>query len=182
MMVSNKKEKNKKSDQIHELKTRIDERLHSLAMSKFLSKEVAMRMDIVVQYYAEYERIKELAAATYHTAAGPHAFHTSCFASPIGCFKKSTFTPRAKSSRASESPVFGGHTKTIYALTSSLSTLAQMLELDVQARMLNEELRHQTIMYDGLVEQTDTTKAHVESINKTMKDAQLRTRRSPNNA
>lgn len=74
--------------------------------SKFPPEELAMRKEIVTQYWAEYERIKELAAANYRSPAGRPAFDTAGVAAPIGSFENGAFT--ARPSGVGGGPVFGG--------------------------------------------------------------------------
>jgi len=67
-----------------------------------------MRKEIVTQYWAEYERIKELAAANYRSPAGRTAFDTVGVAAPIGEFENGAFTARTRPGGALGGPVFGG--------------------------------------------------------------------------
>ncbi|KAG6572665.1 Target SNARE coiled-coil domain [Phytophthora cinnamomi] len=76
--------------------------------SKFSPEELAMRKEIVTQYWAEYERIKELAAANYRSPAGRTTFDTGGVAAPIGSFENGAFTARTKPAGALGGPVFGG--------------------------------------------------------------------------
>ncbi|GMG17293.1 unnamed protein product [Phytophthora fragariaefolia] len=102
------KKKDKKGDHFHELKTKIGERLHHLKMSKFPPEELAMRKEIVTQYWAEYERIKELAATNYRSPAGRTTFDTGGVAAPIGSFENGAFTTRKGPGGGPGGPVFGG--------------------------------------------------------------------------
>lgn len=79
--------------------------------SKFSPEELAMRKEIVTQYWAEYERIKELAAVNYRSPAGRTTFDTGGVAAPIGSFENGAFTARARpvaGGGAFGGPVFGG--------------------------------------------------------------------------
>lgn len=68
-----------------------------------------MRKEIVTQYGAEFERIKELAAANYRTPAGRTTFDTGGVAAPIGSFENGAFTARkGPPGGAAGGPVFGG--------------------------------------------------------------------------
>ncbi|KAL7680110.1 putative target SNARE coiled-coil domain-containing protein [Plasmopara halstedii] len=165
--------------------------------SKFPPEELAMRKEIVTQYLAEYERIKELAAANYRSPAGRTAFDTGGVAAPIGSFENGAFT--ARTNVATENLAFGSSggpggsvregpieremiTDDQRAMLSDIQRNDQRFdniieqigtgvqELGQQARMLNEELQQQAIMIDGLGERIDNTQAHVESVNKKMKD------------
>ncbi|KAE8882367.1 hypothetical protein PF003_g33717 [Phytophthora fragariae] len=75
--------------------------------SKFPPEELAMRKEIVTQYWAECERIKELAAANYRSPAGRTTFDTGGVAAPIGSFENGAFTARTRPG-AFGGPVFGG--------------------------------------------------------------------------
>ncbi|KAF4136126.1 hypothetical protein GN958_ATG14684 [Phytophthora infestans] len=178
--------------------------------SKFSPEELAMRKEIVTQYWAEYERIKELAAANYRSPAGRPAFDTGGVAAPIGSFENGAFTARTRPG----GPVFGGlggaggaggggggggdgpierevvtdDQRAILAdiqrndqrfdnIIEQIGTGVQ--ELGQQARMLNEELQQQAIMIDGLGERIDNTQAHVESVNKKMKETLTKVGRGP---
>ncbi|KAG1684512.1 hypothetical protein DVH05_011026 [Phytophthora capsici] len=177
--------------------------------SKFQPEELAMRKEIVTQYGAEFERIKELAAANYRTPAGRTTFDTGGVAAPIGSFENGAFTARkGPPGGAAGGPVFGGlgggeggggdvpverevvtdDQRAILAdiqrndqrfdnMIEQIGTGVQ--ELGMQARMLNEELQQQAIMIDGLGERIDNTQAHVESVNKKMKDTLAKVGRGP---
>ncbi|KUF90173.1 hypothetical protein AM587_10007779 [Phytophthora nicotianae] len=166
--------------------------------SKFPPEELAMRKEIVTQYWAEYERIKELAAANYRSPAGRTAFDTGGVAAPIGSFENGAFTARATPGGATGGPVFGGLggagggggggdgpierevvTDDQRAILADIQRNDQRFELGQQARMLNEELQQQAIMIDGLGERIDNTQAHVESVNKKMKETLTKVGRGP---
>ncbi|KAL3657415.1 hypothetical protein V7S43_017734 [Phytophthora oleae] len=172
-----------------------------------------MRKEIVTQYWAEYERIKELAAANYRTPAGRTNFDTGGVAAPIGSFENGAFTARkGPPGGAPGGPVFGGLdggsgggsggggdgpierevvTDDQRAMLADIQRNDQRFdnmieqigtgvqELGMQARMLNEELQQQAIMIDGLGERIDNTQAHVESVNKKMKDTLAKVGRGP---
>lgn len=166
--------------------------------SKFSPEELAIRKEIVTQYWAEFERIKELAAANYRPPVGRTAFDTGGIAAPIGSFENGAFTARTRPDLASGGPVFNGQggsregggesigkeeiTDDQRAMLSDIQRNDQRFdniieqigtgvqELGQQARMLNEELQQQAIMIDGLGERIDNTQAHVESVNKKMKE------------
>ncbi|OWZ09496.1 hypothetical protein PHMEG_00017791 [Phytophthora megakarya] len=176
--------------------------------SKFPPEELAMRKEIVTQYSVEYERIKELAAANYRSPAGRPTFDIGGIAAPIGSFENGAFTARKSGIATGGSPVFGGlgagggaggdgqierevvtdDQRAILAdiqrndqrfdnMIEQIGTGVQ--ELGLQARMLNEELQQQAIMIDGLGERIENTHAHVESVNKKMKDTLQKVGRGP---
>ncbi|KAG7381718.1 hypothetical protein PHYPSEUDO_005717 [Phytophthora pseudosyringae] len=178
--------------------------------SKFQPEELAMRKEIVTQYWAEYERIKELAAANYRSPAGRTTFDTGGVAAPIGSFENGAFTARKGPGGTLGSPVFGGLggagsgggagggsierevvTDDQHAMLADIQKNDERFdniieqigtgvqELGQQARMLNEELQQQAIMIDGLGERIDNTQAHVESVNKKMKDTLAKVGRGP---
>ncbi|KAF1776873.1 Target SNARE coiled-coil homology domain [Phytophthora cactorum] len=150
--------------------------------SKFPPEELAMRKEIVTQYWAEYERIKELAAANYRSPAGRPTFDTGGVAAPIGSFENGAFTARTRPGGAAGGPVFGGLGGAGGGGGGGGSGDANrngVQELGQQARMLNEELQQQAIMIDGLGERIDNTQAHVESVNKKMKETLTKVGRGP---
>ncbi|KAL4173332.1 hypothetical protein KRP22_008485 [Phytophthora ramorum] len=177
--------------------------------SKFPPEELAMRKEIVTQYWAEYERIKELAAANYRSPAGKTAFDTGGVAAPIGSFENGAFTARTRPGGPLGGPGFGGLggagggsggdgpiereviTDDQQAMLADIQKNDQRFdiiieqigtgvqELGQQARMLNEELQQQAIMIDGLSDRIDTTQAHVESVNQKMKKTLEKVGRGP---
>ncbi|KAI9911258.1 hypothetical protein PsorP6_009665 [Peronosclerospora sorghi] len=169
--------------------------------SKFSREELAMRKDIVTQYWAEYERIQELAAATYRSPAYRSTFDTEGVAAPIGLFENVAFTARMEPIGAAGGLVIGGGavgsderkviTNDQLVMLADINRNDQRFdniieqigtgvqELDMQARMLNEELQQQAVMIDGLGERIETTHAHVESVNKKMKETLRKVGRGP---
>ncbi|GMF24522.1 unnamed protein product [Phytophthora lilii] len=176
---------------IKDLTTSYDLEMKKKKVRWFPPEELAMRKEIVTQYWAEYERIKELAAANYRSPAGRTAFDTGGVAAPIGSFENGAFTARKVGGPAG-GPVFGGLgggggggdgpiereviTDDQRAMLADIQRNDQRFdniidqigtgvqELGQQARMLNEELQQQAIMIDGLGERIDTTQAHGEEL------------------